>query len=107
VPLAGGDLTRARELAERGLVLAREIEVGVGVFVALHTLAQVALAEGDLAGATRLYENGPTVSVELGEESSVAFYLQGLAAVAARRDERFGRRGCGGRRRRYWRGSRS
>jgi ATP/maltotriose-dependent transcriptional regulator MalT len=87
VPLARGDLPRARELAEQGLEIAREIDVGVGVFVALHILAQVALAEGDLEEATRLFQEGLEVSVELGEESSVAFYLQGIAAVAARRDE--------------------
>ena len=87
VPLARGDLARARELAEQGLDMASEIEMGVGVFVALHILAQVALAEGNLDDATRLFEEGLEVSVELGEESSVAFYLQGIAAVAARRDE--------------------
>jgi predicted ATPase/transcriptional regulator with XRE-family HTH domain len=84
VPLAGGDLVRAQELAEQGLAIAREIEVGVGVSAALHILAQVALAEGDLDGAMRLFEEGLTVAVELGEDSNVAFYLQGIAAVAVR-----------------------
>ena len=107
VPLARGDLVRARELAEQGLAIAREIEVGVGVSAALHILAQVALAEGDLEDATRLFEEGLTVSVELGEDSSVAFYLQGIAAVTARRGDPSQAARLWGRRRRFWRASRS
>ena len=88
VPLAQGDLTRARGLAERGLSLARESRGARDVlYVALHPLAAVARAEGDHERAARLLQEGLMLSVEIGDESNVAYCLEGLAAVAASEDK--------------------
>ncbi len=87
-PLAQGDLTRARRLAERALSLAREPGGAKDVVcIALHPLAAVASAEGDHEHAARLLEESLMLSVEIGDESNVAYCLEGLAAVAASEDE--------------------
>jgi hypothetical protein len=51
--------------------------------VALHALATVARAEGDDDRAGGLLEEGLGLSVEVGDETNVAYFLEGLAAVAA------------------------
>ena len=87
-PLAQGDLTRARRLAERALSLAREPGGAKDVVcVALHPLAAVASSEGDYERAAQLLEESLTLSVEIGDESNAAYCLEGLAAVAASEDE--------------------
>jgi hypothetical protein len=83
VPLGRGDLARARQLAERGLSLAREAGAREGASVALHALATVARAEGDDDRAGGLLEEGLGLSMEVGDETNVAHFLGGLAAVAA------------------------
>ena len=84
VPLAQGDTGRARQLAERALSLARGSEGARDVlYVALHPLAAMASAEGAHERAARLLEESLRLSVEIGDESNVAYCLEGLAAVAA------------------------
>ena len=51
--------------------------------MALHALATVARAEGDDDRAERLFGEGLDLSVEVGDETNVAHFLEGLAAVAA------------------------
>jgi hypothetical protein len=51
--------------------------------VALHALATVARAEGDDDHAERLFGEGLGLSVKVGDETNVAYFLEGLAAVAA------------------------
>ncbi len=87
VPLARGDLARARQLAERGLSLAREVGARDITYVTLYPLATIALLEGDNERARRLFEEGLRLSSEVGEKVNVAFCLEGLAAVAASEDE--------------------
>jgi hypothetical protein len=53
---------------------AREI-----IYVTLNPLAAIALADGDYEHASRLFAEGLTLSSELGEESSVAYCLEGRA----------------------------
>ena len=55
VPLKKGDLTIARRLAERGLSLAREVGAREIIYSTLNPLAAIALAEGDLEHASRLW----------------------------------------------------
>src|SRR5215210_6405745 len=87
-PLVQGDIGRARRLAERALSLAREPGGASDVVcVALHPLAAVAHAEGDHERAARLLEESLMLSVDIGDESNVAYCLEGLAAVAASEDE--------------------
>src|SRR5919112_656247 len=88
VPLAQGDLAQARRLAERALSLSRASKGARDVvYVALHPMAAVARAEGDHERAARLLEESLMLSVEIGDESNVAYCLEGLAAVAASEDK--------------------
>ena len=88
VPLAQGDLAQAHRLAERSLSLSRESRGARDVvYVALHPMAAVARAEGDHERAARLLEESLMLSVEIGDESNVAYCLEGLAAVAAFEDK--------------------
>ncbi len=87
-PLAQGDTASARRLAERALSLAREPGGARDVVSsALHPLAAVARAEGDDERAVRLLEESLTISVEIGDEGNVVYCLEGLAAIAADRDD--------------------
>jgi predicted ATPase/DNA-binding XRE family transcriptional regulator len=87
-PLARGDIAGARRLAERALPLAREPGgARDAVYVVLYPLAAVARAESDHERAAQLLREGLTLSVEIGEENNVAYCLEGLAAVAADKNE--------------------
>ena len=84
--LSQGDIPRARQLAEKGLSLAREVGARDAVYLTLHALATVARAEGDHERAARLFGEGLSLSAEVEDHSSLAYYLQGLAAIAASED---------------------
>ena len=87
VPLAQGDLAQARRLAERALSLSRASKGARDVvYVALHPMAAVARTEGDHERAERLLEESLMLSVEIGDESNVAYCLEGLAGIAAFED---------------------
>jgi len=85
--LALGDRTRARGLAERALSLAREVGAADSVYIALHTLAQIARDEGDHQRAVELFEESLQLSADLEDASNVAYCLEGLAAIAASEGE--------------------
>jgi non-specific serine/threonine protein kinase len=88
VPLAQGDLAQTRRLAERALSLSRASKGARDVvYVALHPMAAVARAEGDHERAARLLEESLMLSVEIGDESNVAFCLEALAGIAAFEDK--------------------
>ena len=63
--------------------LAREVGAREIIYITLHPLAAIALAEGNYERASRLFEEGLTLSSEFGEESSVAYCLERLATIAA------------------------
>jgi non-specific serine/threonine protein kinase len=84
--LSRGDISRARQLAEKGLSLAREVGARDALYLTLQALATVARAEGDNERAARLFGEGLTLSAEVEDYSSLAYYLQGLAAIAASED---------------------
>jgi predicted ATPase/transcriptional regulator with XRE-family HTH domain len=87
-PLAQGDITRARRLAERALSLAREPGGARDVvYIVLHPLAVIARAESNHERAARLLEEGLTLSGEIGDENNVAYCLEELAAIAADENE--------------------
>src|ERR687889_795556 len=88
VPLARGDIVCAGQLAERALSLSRESKGARDVvYVALHPLAAVASAEGNHERASRLLEESLMLSVEIGDESNVAYCLEALAGIAAFEDK--------------------
>jgi DNA-binding NarL/FixJ family response regulator len=65
------------------LALSREVGERQAITAALYTLATLAQAEHDHEHARALFEEGLPASAELGNETDVAHYLEGLAAVAA------------------------
>jgi predicted ATPase/DNA-binding SARP family transcriptional activator/DNA-binding CsgD family transcriptional regulator len=85
--LRQGDLDRAQLLAERGLALSLEADYKPGVYVARYTLGRVAYASNDRDRAMELYEEALRLSAEVGNDSVVAYRLEGLADVAASEDE--------------------
>ncbi len=53
----------------------------------LYNLAQVALARGDHELATRMLEEGVTLSEQIGDPANLSYFLEGLAVVAGIRGE--------------------
>jgi DNA-binding NarL/FixJ family response regulator len=79
-----GDLIRAKRLADQGLELAREIDdAAEATSIACCAGATVAQADGDHERAKGLLQEGLKLSAASGEESNVAYCLQGLAISAA------------------------
>ena len=52
----------------------------------LYVLARLEQAEGSHEKARRLFEEGLTLSAEVGDKTNVAYCLEGLAAIAASED---------------------
>jgi hypothetical protein len=88
------------------LSLAREVGAKDITYVTLYPLATIALMGGDQERARRLFEEGLSLSFEVGEKVNVAFCLEGLAAVGASEIGWSLQRGYGGPPRRSWRVSR-
>ena len=78
-----GDHTRAKRVAEQALDLARELGAAEAICVACHAGAMVAQAERDHERARRLYGEGLVLAAETGNETNVAYCLEGLATTAA------------------------
>ncbi len=74
------------QLAEKGPSLAREIGPAIALYVTLHALAAVAPAEGARERTMWLFGEGLILSAEVEDDSSVAYYLEGLAAIAVSED---------------------
>lgn len=73
-------------MAEKGPSLAREIRPAIALYVTLHALAAVAPAEGARERTMWLFGEGLILSAEVEDDSSVAYYLEGLAAIAVSED---------------------
>ncbi len=79
-----GDYAQAKQSAERALVLGREAGERHGTSEALWVLARLAWeAEHDHERARVLFEEGLELSAEIGDGTTVAHCLQGLATIAA------------------------
>jgi predicted ATPase/DNA-binding SARP family transcriptional activator len=79
-----GDLIRAKRLADQGLELAQGIgDPAEATSIACCAGATLAQAEGDHERAKGLFGEGLKLSAVSGEESNVAYCLQGLAVSAA------------------------
>jgi predicted ATPase len=87
VPLRRGDYQRTAELAEEALALARRGGDRQAINVALHLLARVAWATGEHGRAARYWRESLTMASELTNTVEAAYCMQGLAAVAASKDE--------------------
>ena len=84
--LASGNYGRAARHFIRGLHAARRVPDRFTILVSLYDLALSSQGRGDLADAARLLKEGVSLAAETGDTSSVAYYLEALAAVAGLRD---------------------
>jgi predicted ATPase/DNA-binding SARP family transcriptional activator len=82
-----GDLTRARQLTEEALALARGLGDDDEVARCIGTLGNIAFAEGDLDRAVELYEEAAHRSRASGHRSRLAVLLANLGSLAGQRDD--------------------
>jgi predicted ATPase/DNA-binding SARP family transcriptional activator len=80
---SGGDLHRAAKLLERSLTLARAAEDHWFLTHILHSLGDVALAQGDLARARSFYRDALRLCHQIDQWRTAVYCVAALAAVAA------------------------
>jgi predicted ATPase len=86
IRLSQGDHDRAAQLFTEALNAARSAQDRFTILVSLYDLALSSQAQGDLTGAAARLQEGVSQSAEAGDEPSVAYYLEALAAIATRQD---------------------
>jgi predicted ATPase len=86
IELEQGHHDRAAELFTDGLDAARGAQDSFTILVSLYDLALACQAQGELADAVGHLKEGLALAAEAGDETSAAYYLEILAAVAGRQD---------------------
>jgi predicted ATPase len=86
VRLSQGDNDAAAQLFTDGLAVARRARDGIPILISLYDLGLARQAQGDLAGAAGHLKEGLAMTAEVGDETSCAYYLEALAAVAGQQD---------------------
>jgi predicted ATPase len=86
VRLSQGDNDAAARLFTDGLTVARRAQDRISLLVSLYDLALSSQAQGDLTGAAGHLKEGLALAAEAGDDTSAAYYLEGLAAVAGQQD---------------------
>jgi non-specific serine/threonine protein kinase len=86
VRLSQADNDAAARLFTNGLAVARRAHDGIPILISLYDLALSSQAQGDLAGAAGHLKEGLAMAAEIGDETSAAYYLEALAAVAGQQD---------------------
>ena len=86
VRLGQADNDAAARLFTDGLTVARRAHDRIPILISLYDLALSSQAQGDLAGAAGHLKEGLAISAEAGDETSAAYYLEALAAVASQQD---------------------
>jgi predicted ATPase len=86
VRLSQGDQDAAAQLFTDGLAVARRAQDWIPLLTSLYDLALARQAQGDLAGAAAHLHEGLALAAEAGDETSAAYYLEVLAAVAGQQD---------------------
>jgi tetratricopeptide (TPR) repeat protein len=87
IPLRQGDNDAAARLFSQGLDAARRVPDRFPLLIALYDLARSSQARKDLADAAGFLREGLSVADDAGDESSVGYYLQRLAALAMQRED--------------------
>jgi hypothetical protein len=82
IRLDRGDNDAAAHLFTDGLAVARRAQDWVILLTSLYDLALARQAQGDLAGAAGYLQDGLALAAQAGDETSAAYYLEVLAAVA-------------------------
>lgn len=80
--LVRNDQERAVAMFEEGLALARQMGDRTAAYVALYNLAR-----GDYDGAAANFKEGITLSEQMRDQVNLAYFLEGLAVVAGKREE--------------------
>jgi len=83
VRLVQGDHDSAARLFAEGLTAARRLSDRPSILISLYDLALSTQARGDLAGAREHLAEGLSLAAEARDQSSVAYYLEAIAAVAS------------------------
>jgi predicted ATPase/class 3 adenylate cyclase len=86
VRLGQGDHDDAARLFADALAAARRAQDRVLTLISLYDLALSSQAHGDLDGAAGHLKEGLALAAEAGDETSAAYYLEGLATVASQQD---------------------
>jgi predicted ATPase len=86
VRLRQGDNDAAAQLFTDGLAVARRAQDWISLLVSLYDLAFARQAQGDLAGAAGHLQEGLALAAQARDETSAAYYLEVLAAVAGQQD---------------------
>jgi len=86
IRLSQGDHDRAAQLFTDGLNAARSAPDRFTILVSLYDLALSSQAQGDLTGAAGHLQKGLSLAAEAQDETSVAYYLEALAAVTRLQD---------------------
>jgi predicted ATPase len=86
IRLSQGDYDRAGRLFADGLSVGRHAPDRIAILISLYDLAMSSQGQGDAAGAAEHLREGLSLAAETGDETSVAYYLEGLAAVARLQD---------------------
>jgi predicted ATPase/class 3 adenylate cyclase len=87
VRLSQGDHDGAGRLFTDGLNTARRAQDRILLLASLYDLALGSHAQGNVAGAAGYLKEGLALAAEAGDETSAAYYLKGLAAVAGQQDD--------------------
>jgi predicted ATPase len=82
VRLSQADNDEAARLFTDAMTVARRARDRIPVLVSLYDLALASQAQGDPAGAAGHLKEGLAIAAEAGDETSAAYYLEALAAVA-------------------------
>jgi predicted ATPase len=86
VRLSQADHDAAAQLFTDGLTVARHANDRIPILISLYDLALAREAQGDLAGAAGHLKEGLAIAAEAGDETSAAYYLEALAAVAGQQN---------------------
>ncbi len=87
VRLSQADNDAAARLFTHGLAVARQARDGIPVLISLYDLGLARQAQGDLVGAAGHLKEGLAMAAEVGDETSSAYYLEAVAAVAGQQDD--------------------
>src|SRR5207342_32968 len=86
IRLSQGDNDTAARLFTDGLTVARRAHDPISLLISLYDLALTSQAQGDLAGAAGHLKEGLALAAEAGDDTTAAYYLEGLSAVARQQD---------------------
>jgi predicted ATPase len=87
IRLSHGDNDAAARLFTGGLAVGRRAQDRISLLISLYDLALSSQAQGDLADAAGHLKEGLAIAAQTGDETSGAYYLEGLAAVAGQQDD--------------------